>query len=258
MTHSASSLSEDERAFERAKARARGTFRNPLYQRHNQRRQEHLASLGLDLHGKRVLEVGAGVGDHVLFFLDRGCTMVSVEPRPENYAVFCEALRWLIDAGYTNAARCTPIKSDIESLDGAVSGSFDIVYSYGLLYHVADPAAALESMAAHCSGVLLLETVVSFGTDDALNRLAEPQLVPIQSFHGTGCRPTRLWVFNRLKALFPHVYVPATQPADPKTFPLDWTGEPPGDMTRAIFVASRSAISNPLLLDHLPERQRAC
>lgn len=27
-------------------------------------RQEHLASLGLDLQGKRVLEVGAGIGLH--------------------------------------------------------------------------------------------------------------------------------------------------------------------------------------------------
>ena len=59
-------------------------FRSPWYQRHNQRRQEHLASLQLDLVGKSVLEVGAGVGDHTFYFLDRDCTVVSVEARREN------------------------------------------------------------------------------------------------------------------------------------------------------------------------------
>ncbi|HUK57003.1 MAG TPA: SAM-dependent methyltransferase, partial [Nitrospiria bacterium] len=33
------------------------------YQRHNQRRQEHLASLGLNIQGATVLEAGAGIGD---------------------------------------------------------------------------------------------------------------------------------------------------------------------------------------------------
>jgi hypothetical protein len=48
-------------------------FHSAHYQRHNQRRQEHLASLGLDISGATVLEVGAGIGDHTSFFLDRGC-----------------------------------------------------------------------------------------------------------------------------------------------------------------------------------------
>jgi len=47
------------------------------YQRHNQRRLEHLASLGLDIAGCTVLEVGAGIGDHTSFFLDRGCEVVT-------------------------------------------------------------------------------------------------------------------------------------------------------------------------------------
>ena len=39
----------------------------------NQARQSHLASLGLDLANKRVLEVGAGIGLHTPFFRERGC-----------------------------------------------------------------------------------------------------------------------------------------------------------------------------------------
>ena len=46
----------------------------------------HLASLGLSLEGRRVLEVGAGVGHLSGFFLERGCDLVVTEGRPENVA----------------------------------------------------------------------------------------------------------------------------------------------------------------------------
>ena len=52
----------DDRISPEALANALATFRNPHYQRHNRRRQEHLASLDLDLRGKTVLELGAGLG----------------------------------------------------------------------------------------------------------------------------------------------------------------------------------------------------
>ena len=62
-------------------------FHTEFYRRHNARRQEHLATLGLDLSNKSVLEVGAGIGDHTTFFLDRGCNVLCTEPREENLDV---------------------------------------------------------------------------------------------------------------------------------------------------------------------------
>ena len=71
-----------------AKARTSVTsFSGWQYIRHNARRLEHLASLGLPLHGKKVLEVGAGIGDHSSFYLDRGCEMLITEARPENLEI---------------------------------------------------------------------------------------------------------------------------------------------------------------------------
>ncbi|MEG4231950.1 hypothetical protein QUA40_07545 [Microcoleus sp. Pol11C3] len=52
------------------------------YLRHNQRKLEHLASLGLDIVGKTVLELGAGIGDHTSFFRDRSCEVIVTEGRP--------------------------------------------------------------------------------------------------------------------------------------------------------------------------------
>jgi SAM-dependent methyltransferase len=233
-------------------------FRSSWYQRHNQRRQEHLASLRLDLVGKSVLEVGAGVGDHTFYFLDRDCSVVSLEARRENCQLFAETMQALKASGYSKASRSKLVQADVESLNEAILGKFDVVYCYGLLYHLEDPETALRAMAACCLDVLLLETCVSFGGDEALNPISEPRSDPTQSFRGSGCRPTRLWIVNKLKALFAHVYVPRTQPAH-EEFPLDWAGEQLADgLTRATFVASRRPIENELLLDFLPERYTRC
>src|SRR5262245_11954492 len=53
-------------------------------------RQDHLASLGLDLEGKTVLEVGAGIGLHTQFFLDRGCAITITDGDPANVAAIQE------------------------------------------------------------------------------------------------------------------------------------------------------------------------
>ena len=58
-------------------------FHSLYYLRINQRRQEHLATLGLDFWEKSVWEVSAGMGDHTTFFLDRNCKVTCTEVRPE-------------------------------------------------------------------------------------------------------------------------------------------------------------------------------
>ncbi len=227
-------------------------FKSLHYQRHNQRRQEHLATLGLPLHNRSVLEVGAGVGDHSTFFVDRGCRITSLEARAELCEYFLETYE---AAGYADRTRWPRvINARAELVDAAVSQPFDVVYCYGLLYHLPDPAMAIRAMARRCLDLLLLETCVSFGNDEAEHRVPEP-MASTQSVVGMGCRPTRVWVFNRLAELFDHVYVPATQP-NHEEFPLDWTAAPPTDrLTRAVFIASRRPLESPLLLDHIPDRQ---
>jgi SAM-dependent methyltransferase len=229
-------------------------FRNPWYQRHNHRRLEHLASLGLGLVNKSVLEVGAGVGDHTFFFLDRNCSVVSLEARSENCQLFAKTMQTAASSGYGKASRWRLVQGDAESLNATLTEQFDIVYCYGLLYHLEDPALALRAMAARCLDLLLLESCLSFGDDKAINKISEDRTDPTQSFRGGGCRPTRPWIMSQLKALFPYVYVPRTQPAH-EEFPLDWSGVQPSDrLKRATFIGSRRAIENELLIDYLPDR----
>src|SRR5436189_6162355 len=102
----------------------------------NQARQQHLVSLGLDLERKKVLEVGAGIGLHTPFFLERGCEVTVTDGRPENVAEIGRRL-----PGTRSAL------VDLEHDRPIELGRFDIVYCYGLLYHLANPERALGRLA---------------------------------------------------------------------------------------------------------------
>jgi len=220
------------------------SFHGHHYLRHNQRRQEHLASLGLPIAGASVLEVAAGIGDHTTFFLDRGCTVVSTEARPENLAMLRQRYPSM----------------DVRQLDldnpVDLGRSFDIVYCYGALYHLYRPAEALAFMAGCCRRMLLLETCVSYGDHQAVNLVDEVAGDPTQSAVGRGCRPTRSWIHHQLRQLFEHVYIPRTQP-NHEEFPLDWTAPPPPAtlLTRSVFIASRQPLENRQLTEELLVQQ---
>jgi SAM-dependent methyltransferase len=208
----------------------------------NQARQSHLASLGLDLKGRKVLEVGAGIGLHTPFFLERGCTVTVTDGRPDNVAEI--ARRHL---GVKTAIVDLEIDRPIEL------GRFDVVYCYGLLYHLSNPQRALARLADVCDGQLLLETAVSPGTHDELLLVRDPDAFN-QAISGIGCRPTRLWILNRLKSLLGYGYIPRTQP-DHVDFPADWVHTPIQTMHRSIFVGSRTPLALPTLTDSVPDEQ---
>jgi hypothetical protein len=88
----------------------------------------------------------------------------------------------------------------------------EVVYCYGTLYHLSRPLEALEFLSRCCSGMLLLETCVSYGDREELNPVPERAYTPSQAVSGQGCRPTRPWIYTRLKRHFEYVYLPTTQP----------------------------------------------
>ncbi|MGQ0456368.1 MAG: class I SAM-dependent methyltransferase [Hyphomicrobium sp.] len=223
-------------------------FHNDEYLAINRARLAHLAfvveSMNLATRGLRVIEFGAGVGDHTPFWLERGCAVTITEPRDDNLAILRERFP----------------DSDIRQFDldrDELSGeTFDIVYAYGVLYHLSDPARAIATLASACGGFLFLETCVSYGDDEDPKRVAENVDIPTQSVSGAGCRPTRPWIFSALKRHFPHVYQPGAQP-DHAQFPLDWRAqaEPLDSLVRTTFVATRQTVETPALFDRLLKRQ---
>jgi hypothetical protein len=222
-----------------------GEFRSPWYLLHNQRRQEHLASLGLQLSQRTVIEVGAGVGDHTSFFLDRGCDVLTSDAREENVAVL------------RNRYPSLDVRLlDLDRPPEVFEPRAEVVYCYGTLYHLRDPESALAFMSRCSTSLLLLETCVSPGLDEQINTVEEDARNPSQSAHGLGCRPTRPWVLSRLRQHFEHAYLTTTQPWHPE-FPLDWdVGFDPSVLTRSVFVASRDPLANATLTEDLLMHQR--
>ena len=219
-------------------------FLEPDALRVNAARQQHLASLGLDLDRKRVLEVGAGIGLHTGFFEERGCDILSTDGNPLNVA---EML-----------GRFPQRKIGVLDLDRPAAlnglGMFDIVYCYGALYHLDDPEGALARLAAICRGQILLETIVMPGDFPELHRTTEP-LSPNQGIRGLGTRPTRPWVMSALRRHFGHAYTTLDQPDFPD-FVTDWQMiDHPGNL-RAVFVGSKCPLVLPGLTASLPKRHR--
>lgn len=218
-------------------------FHGWQYLRHNQRRHEHLASLGLALSNRTVLEVGAGIGDHTSFFLDRGCTVVATEGRIENLS--------LLRQRYPDVPSAI---LDLDNPDPDFAVTAEIVYCYGTLYHLSRPAEAIEYLATRATDMMLVETCVSPGDDERLNLVDEDADSPSQALRGCGCRPTRPWVRSRLADFFPHVYMTTTQPWH-EEFPLTWSFPKNQGLVRSVFVASRQPLDSAVLTKEIPALQ---
>lgn len=183
-------------------------FHSEHYIRHNSRRLEHLASLNLPLANCRVLEVGAGVGDHTSFYLDRGCTVTVTDIRPENLMVLRERFK---DCSSVNVCML-----DMENPDQFDDGEFyDVIHCYGLLYHLKDPENALRYLATK-GALLCLETCVSNIDYGEINNIEEPCYKYSQSFYGVGCRPSKSWLLDILRRYFSYAELTSTQPNHPE------------------------------------------
>ena len=133
-------------------------------------------------------------------------------------------------------------------------GLFDILFCYGLLYHVPDPAFVIGELAALCTELFLVDTMVNI--EDGKPQLfehAEGYRDANQGTYSLACTPTRSWFMKELGRHFPYVYVSKTQPKN-QYFHLEWP-VPAGCITRAIFVGSRSQLSTEALSKKLLRRQ---
>jgi len=225
---------------------SRQVFHSHHYMRHNARRLEHLASLGITVSGMSVLEVGAGIGDHSHYYLDRECSITITEAREDNLSLLRER--------YPNQRIAS---LDMDNPKKVTNTSFDIIHCYGLLYHLKNPKEALEFLGENTKSTLFLETCVSFGSDKQIHLTTENQDIPSQASSGMGCRPTRNWIFSELKKSFKYVYIPKTQPHH-EEFPIDWNNQAnhTASLQRAIFIASHKEIKNSMLSKKLLNVQK--
>jgi FkbM family methyltransferase len=212
----------------------------------NRARLEHLVNLGLDLAGKRVLEVGAGIGLLSHPFEERGCALLSTDGSARN----------IIEMRRRFPHRDCAVLDVDSPCDLSALGTFDVVFCYGTLYHLANPDRALKQLAAVCTGQILLETIVLPGEASDLQLVRDP-MAANQAIAGVGCRPTRAWVMDALRRHLGHAYATVDQPDFPD-YVTDWSLIGHAGNVRAVFVGSRTALQNAKLVETPPRRQDPC
>jgi len=215
------------------------TFDRPEAVEINRARMSHLDSLQLLLDHRTVLDVGCGVGHLAQFFVAKGCRIVCVDARSDNIVRLAKLYPGV--KAYVANVETDPLER---------FGAFDIVFAYGLLYHLENPLAALRNMASVCKELLLLETMVCDHSLPVL-RLEDESCASNEGLRGIGCRPSPSYVVLALNRIgFPFVYAPKEPPRH-RDFQfewknsLDWWRE--GHPLRCIFVASRNQLRNPKL-----------
>jgi SAM-dependent methyltransferase len=209
----------------------------------NQARMANLEAMGLPLAGKRVLDVGCGVGHLADRLVRMGASVVCVDGRESNIASLHERYPHL-EAHVGN----------VETEPLSRFGRFAIVFSYGLLYHLENPLQSLRNMESVCDELLLLETIIC-DHEMALVRMEDESTDVNQAMGGIAGRPTPHYVVLALNRVgFPHVYAPVTPP-EHEDFRFEWKNNldcaRDGHNLRCIFVASRKELKNPALVSLL-------
>lgn len=202
----------------------------------NKARLEHLESLNLPLAGRTVLDVGCGIGHLAQFFVKQRCSVTCVDGRSENIA----SLRQRYPGLPAHVA-------DVQAVSMDKFGKFDVVFSYGLLYHLDNPVSGLRNLAAACNDLLLLETVIC-DSKKSVVEFVDENLTTNQALLPLACRPSPSFVTLALNRIgFPHVYQPITSPQH-QDFRFYWRDQlehqRDGHLLRCVFVASRRPLKN--------------
>jgi 2-polyprenyl-3-methyl-5-hydroxy-6-metoxy-1,4-benzoquinol methylase len=200
----------------------------------NAARQKWLESADLPIAGRRVLDVGCGIGHFVPFYLERGCDVTAIDGRPENIA----ELRRRHPRAHAEVA-------DVQSLDPASVGEFDVIHCFGLLYHLDSPVAALRHLRAMCGGLMVLETMVC-DSSKPVAVLVDETKAASQALDGMGSRPSPSFLALALNRVgFDYVYG-AAQPPEHPDFQFDWRDNLEtsrnGVPLRCVIVASTSPL----------------
>ena len=203
-------------------------------------RWRHFEWLSLSLSGKTVIDVGCGIGRFSAVLADQGADVFCVDGRVENIEKLKE---------FYPSRKCAVV--DVESSDLLAHGNFDVVFCYGLLYHLADPFGFIKNASKICKEMMIIETCIMDATDPVVRLVPEDQQNATQALHPMGCRPSSAYVNTCLKLSgFEFIYKPVNLPVHTQfNYKLenDYSHLKQGHLIRDIFIASRIEISSNLL-----------
>jgi SAM-dependent methyltransferase len=201
----------------------------------NEARKSFLETLLPDLVKEgsitNALDVGCGFGFFSGYLKEYGLKVMAIDGRPENVV---EARRRNPDV---ELKVC-----DVEDPSIVSLGRYDLVFCFGLLYHLENPFRAVRNLASLTGKVLLVETVIA-PTRSLATFLYEEEQKQDQGLNYIALIPSESWFIKCLyRAGFPFVYKTTVLP-DHKDFRSSFIKK----RRRTILVASKVKLSSPLL-----------
>lgn len=167
---------------------------------------EKLPFFGLpdDMTGMRVLDVGCAEGFFSFEAERRGASeVVAIDSFPDSVH------RFNICRNALNS-KATAYLCNVYELNVRAFGTFDMVFFFGVLYHLRNPILALEKIFSVCTGTLLMQTA-------GMKEIPQHENVALAEFHPGGIQsgtadnpmfdPTVFWLPNVActRALVSHV-----------------------------------------------------
>ena len=147
----------------------------------NDPKETKLPYFGLptNMHGMRVLDVGCCEGFFSFEAERRGAReVVAIDPVPGSIRRFSLCRDYL-------GSKVTGLACSVYDLDPKTFGTFDMVFFFGVLYHLRHPILALEKIFSVCTGTLLMQTY-SLNEDDAVDTIPEVSKTPMAKFYPFG------------------------------------------------------------------------
>jgi len=151
------------------------------------------------MEGMRVLDVGCCEGFFSFEAERRGAKeVIGIDPIPGNIR------RLTICSDYLGS-KVTGLACNVYELDPKTFGTFDMVFFFGVLYHLRHPLLALEKILSVCTGTLLMQTHSLGENDPAVDRIPEVGKIPMAKFYPFGVQsgpnkeihdPTVFWIPN--------------------------------------------------------------
>jgi SAM-dependent methyltransferase len=186
------------------------------------------------------VDVGCGLGYFSGLLMSLGFEVTSVDGRRENVE---EAKRRYPGAKFR---QCNAEDPGLKEL-----GQFDLVFCFGLLYHLENPLLAIRHLHEMTRKLLLVEGVIFPGEEPTM-ALVDEERHEDQGLSHIAFYPTEACLIKMLyRSGFSHVYGFARQPDHP-----DYQAGPNSRRVRTTLVASRGPLASELLVA-LPEPSTA-
>jgi tRNA (mo5U34)-methyltransferase len=190
-----------------------------------------LPELKQRLNLKTALDLGCGLGHYAEILSQHGLDVLAVDGRAENVE---EARRRFPHLKFQVA--------DAQNPELAQLGKFDLVFCFGLLYHLENPFRVVRSIAELSSKLTLIEGIVYPSPEPAMVLMDENTGVD-QGLNYMAFYPSEPCLVKMLRrAGLAHCYNPERMPAHP-----EYHKGSNGFRRRTVLAAAKDAFDSPLL-----------